>query len=361
MHAYKMAFVDAGGNDSTAIVGDINHPFSTLAAAITAVSALTNPIVQVMSDLTITSSIHITKSVNINLYNGIVLSYTNNIDSNSLFVIDYGVNLTISSNGCGKVICTSGTYLSSFATVGSGSTVSNSNLLLQNINIKHIINSVFTTIATIITNSQSLLSANNCHILTSTSNTGNNISCYNIKCDGDHIIELSDSKLTLLNSATGGRSIHIFEIDSPKKTSLINCQTIQILPNFVNPISDPLVASNWTKIEVMGTAINNTSLANYSVSNCKFYINSVLNNRLISTWTRYVVWPMTSYDVNHSVSIVNAIRLYKNDVIEYLGTSLHNYGRSFSEAEVGSPPIQYGGVYTTSLVRCPLLQPYEIL
>lgn len=360
MYTYDVAFVDAGAI-SAGVIGDINHPFSTLADAITAVSALTNPIVQVMSDLTITSSIHITNSVNINLYNGIVLSYTNNIDSNSLFVIDYGVNLTISSNGCGKVICTSGTYLSSFATVGNGSTVSNSNLLLQNINIKHIINSVFTTIATIITNSQSLLSTNNCHILTSTSNTDNNITCCNIKCNGDHIVELSDSKLTLLNSATGGRSLHIFDVDAATKTSLINCQTIQILPNFVNPTSDPTITNNWGKIEVMGTECNSIQKTNYIISNCKFYINSTINTRLFSAWDRYVVWPMTNYDTDHSVSIVNAIHLSTNDVIEYLGTSLHNYGRSFDELEVSSTPTQYGGVYTTSLVRCPLLQPYEIL
>jgi hypothetical protein len=54
-------------------------------------------------------------------------------------------------------------------------------------------------------------------------------------------------------------------------------------------------------------------------------------------------------------SHTTVITIGTGDIIEYLGTSLHNYGNNFDLT-----PIQYGGLAGTSLIKCPLLQPYEI-
>lgn len=62
--------------------------------------------------------------------------------------------------------------------------------------------------------------------------------------------------------------------------------------------------------------------------------------------------------VMSGASHATAITIHTGDTIEYLGTSLHNYGNNFHFPEV--TPIQYGGLVGTSLIRCPLLQPYEI-
>ena len=364
MHAYKMAFVDAGGNDSTAIVGDINHPFSTLAAAITAASTI-----QVMSDLTITTPIFIeSRSTVINLYNNITITYQNDTIPyvaangladdvpNSLFIIrGPDITLKINSDGISKFICNDGVYSSNFATIGSNLITNNSTLSLQNINIEHVgtilqqsdtyFNLAYSgMISTIISNDKSLLKTKNCHILTHNTLNSSGVVCFNIKCKGDHVLELNDSKLTLLNTAFSGMSMHIFDTDIKSKVSLLNCQTAQILNH-----ADLSTLTNWN-IQVMGTEYNNTQYTAYTISNCKFYIGSTITTRDPSSWNRIAVTPSTA----------TAISISGNDVIEYLGTSLHNYGKTHTSTEPTSSPIQYGGVYSTSLVKCPLLQPYEI-
>lgn len=235
MFLYDMAFVHADGNDSTAEVGNINKPFATLQRAIIAVESTDFPVIQIMSDLTLNTSVAtpINKDIIINLYNGVTITFTNTVDESSLFTLRK--NITITSNGSAKFVCESGTYLSSFATLSN----TNTTLKLQNINIIHHINSNFSFNFTIICNDKSILQTNNCYIQTNSNSTDISVTCSNIKAYYNNIIELIDTKLALINYANGGVSRHILDIDASTKTSLINCKTIQILPTFVNPTSDP--------------------------------------------------------------------------------------------------------------------------
>lgn len=235
MFPYNMAFVHANGDDNTAEVGNINKPFATLQGAIIAVQSTDFPVIQIMSDLTLNTSVATptNKDIIINLYNGVTINFTNTVDISSLFTISTNVNITLVSNGSSKIICESGTYLSSFATLTIGT------LKLQNINVIHNINTNFSTNNTIFCNNQSLLQMDNCYIQTNSFSTDSSIQCSNIRSSLNHIIELINTKLVITNNATGGTSRHIIDGDTLPKTSLINCKTIQILPNFVNPTSDP--------------------------------------------------------------------------------------------------------------------------
>lgn len=365
MFPYNMAFVHANGNDTTAEVGNINKPFATLQEAIVAVESTDFPVIQIMSDLTLNTRVYtpIDKDIIINLYNGVTINFTNIVDTSSLFTISTNVNITLVSNGSSKFICESGTYLSSFATLTMGA------LKLQNINVIHNINTNFSTNNTIFCNKLSLLQTDNCYIQTNSFSTDSSIQCSNIRTlysydINDHIVELINTKLVITNNATGGVSRHIIDIDTFSKTSLINCKTIQILPNFVNPTEDPtsLYTTGWGKIGVAGAETNDSS-TNYTISNCIFYINNVVQTRLSSSWIRFKVWPNTSWDsqLGKSVSRVHVFQIAGYDNIEYLGTSLHNYGKTLGEEEISLPPIQHGGVFATSLVRCGLNQPFELL
>ena len=383
MYVYDIAFVDAGGNDSTAIIGDVNHPFSTLATAITAVLNVTpinnripTPVIQVMSDLTINTPIMIDTdvSITINLLNGIVINYLN-VDTpyvayngtgsvteeipNSLFNIK-GINATvkITSNGSSKIICTDGTsvnndngtqYSSSFATLGGIKYTDTVTLELQNITIEHectvaqIMDNYAQGVAsTIMCNDNSLLKINNCHILTANWIEGTDITCYNIKLRYNNIIELNNTKLTILSNAYGGNSRHVFNVDVPSKISLLNCQTVQLLKH-----ANLSTLTGWS-VAVVGTEYNNSGVSSHVISNCKFYIGNNLSTRNISSSTR----------INVTSINASAIRIGSGDTIEYLGVSLHNYGNTFNSPE--PTPTQYGGLAATSLVKCPLLQPYEI-
>ena len=146
------------------------------------------------------------------------------------------------------------------------------------------------------------------------------------------------------------------------KTSLINCKTIQILPNFVNPTVDPTSSytTNWGKIGVAGAETDEPT-THYTISNCIFYINNVVQTRLSSSWVRFKVWPNTYWNGSNAASLAHVIQIKGVDSIEYLGTSLHNYGKTFGEEEISEPPTQYGGVFATSLIRCGLNQPFELL
>lgn len=377
MYTYDVAFVDAGAT-SAGVIGDINHPFSTLAGAITAVLSaahLHTCVVQVMSDLTINTPIVINADVNItiNLLNGITIKYLN-VDTpyvaydgrdliteespNSLFIIK-GTNTTvkIASNGSSKIICTDGTsfnntngtqYSSSFATLGGIKYPDTVTLELQNINIEHCCTVAqlmgnYTYASTIMCNNNSLLKINNCHILTANWIESTDIRCYNIKLNYNNIIESNNTKLTILNNAYGGSSRHIFNIDVISKISLLNCQTVQLLKR-----ANLSTLTGWS-VAVVGTEFNN-SISSHTISNCKFYIGNSLSTRIISNSTR----------VNATSVNACAITIGSGDTIEYLGTSLHNYGKTHTSNEPTGSPIQYGGVYSTSLVKCPLLQPYEI-
>ena len=237
-------------------------------------------------------------------------------------------------------------------------------LKLQNINIIHNINSNFSSNFTIFCNDKSILQMNNCYIQTNSNLTDIWVTCGNIKTLLNHIIELIDTKLVLINYANGGLSRHIWDIDTFTKTSLINCKTIQILPNFVNPTSDPTSSytTNWWEIGVAGTEMNNMSIStNYTISNCIFYINNVIQDNIYTDWVRFKVWPNTIWRVDRAESIANVFQISGLDNIEYLGTSLHNYGKTFGEREISSLPTQYGGIFTTSLVRCDLNQPFELI
>jgi hypothetical protein len=205
MFPYNMAFVHANGNDSTAEVGNINKPFATLQEAIIAVESTDFPVIQIMSDLTLNTSVAtpIDKDIIINLYNGVTINFTNTVDSSSLFTLRK--NITITSNGSAKFVCESGTYLSSFATLSN----INTTLKLQNINIIHHINSKFSFNSTIICNDKSILQMNNCYIQTNSNSTDNSVSCVNFEVYYAHILELVDTKLVLINYANGGISRHI--------------------------------------------------------------------------------------------------------------------------------------------------------
>lgn len=211
MFLYDMAFVHADGNDNTAEVGNINKPFATLQEAIIAVESTDFPVIQIMSDLTLITSVAtpIDKDIIINLYNGVTINFTNTVDSSSLFTLRK--NITITSNGSAKFVCESGTYLSSFATlnIANATNTTNTTLKLQNINIIHHINSKFSFNSTIICNDKSILQMNNCYIQTNSNSTDNSVSCVNFEVYYAHILELVDTKLVLINYANGGISRHI--------------------------------------------------------------------------------------------------------------------------------------------------------
>ena len=235
MFPYNMAFVHSNGDNNTAQVGNINKPFSTLQEAINVVKLTDFPVIQIMSDLNLNAPITTpdNKDIIINLYNGVTINFTNSLHGSSLFTINTNVSITLVSNGSSKFICESGTYLSSFATLRMGT------LKLQNINVIHNINTNFTTNSTIFCDDEPLLQMDNCYIQTNSFSTDSSVQCSNIKTTQDHIIELINTKLVITNNATGGVSKHIMDIEALSKTYLINCKTIQILPNFVNPTEDP--------------------------------------------------------------------------------------------------------------------------
>lgn len=240
---YDIAFVDEGGNDGTGQVGNIDKPFATIQAAMTAASASSDfPLIHVMSDLRINSSITIPDLyVTINLYNGITITFANINNSESLFNCISNKSFTITGNA--TIICYSnGSYLSSFMTDTTGG----GRILLKGITIKHYINIFsFSTIFTIFaTNSN--LEIQDCNILTNNPNTGI-LTCSNIKISGKCILDINDSKLTLINKATGGVSRHINDKETYIKTSLTNCKTVQILANFTNPTTDP--TSNTVNVD----------------------------------------------------------------------------------------------------------------
>ena len=87
----------------------------------------------------------------------------------------------------------------------------------------------------------------------------------------------------------------------------------------------------------------------------------VPRGNIYTDWVRFKIWPNTSWQVDRAQSIAHVFQIKINDNIEYLGTSLHNYGKTFGEEEISNPPIQHGGVFTTSLIRCALNQPFELL
>ena len=358
MFPYNMAFVHSNGDDNTAEVGNINKPFATLQEAIDAVKSTDFPVIQIMSDLTLNTPITTptNKDIIINLYNGVTINFTNSLHGSSLFTIYTNVSITLISNGSSKFICESGTYLSSFATLRMGT------LKLQNINVIHNINTNFSTNSTIFCDDQPLLQMDNCYIQTNSFSTDSSVQCSNIRSSQNHIIELINTKLVITNNATGGLSRHIIDVDTFPKTSLINCKTIQILPNFVNPTEDPTSSytTGWGKIGVAG-AETNRATTHYTISNCIFYINNVVQTRLSSSWVRFKVWPNTRWYVDRPESLAHVFQIKGIDNIEYLGTSLHNYGKTFGNDEIVTPPTQYGGVFATSLVRCDLNQPFELL
>ena len=270
---YDIAFVDEGGNDGTGQVGNIDKPFATLQAAMTAASALSDyPLIHVMSDLTINSSITIPNiDMTINLYNGITITFTNINNSESLFNCIYGKSFTITGNA--TIVCYSTRlYLGSFMTCTGG------RILLKGITIKHYnnafgISSTFTIFAT-----NSNLEIQDCNILTNNQNMAF-LTCSNIKISGKCILDINDSKLTLINKATGGVSRHINDKETSIKTSLTNCKTVQILANFTNPTTDPTsdpinvdgvsttVNVDWVDVCVMGAHHANST---YALSNCVF-------------------------------------------------------------------------------------------
>lgn len=354
---YDIAFVDEGGNDGTGQVGNIDKPFATIQAAMTAASASSDrPLIHVMSDLTINSSITIPNLyVTINLYNGITITFANINNSESLFNCISNKSFTITGNA--TIICYStGSYLGSFMTYTGG------RILLKGITIKHYINAfslstIFTIFAT-----NSNLEIQDCNILTNNQNTGI-LTCSNIKISGKCILDINDSKLTLINKATGGVSRHINDKETYIKTSLTNCKTVQILANFTNPTTDPTsntVNVDWSDVCVMGTHYTNST---YALSNCVFYISTSLKTFDNLPWTRNEIWAKTKWHIVDSVakSIVNVLDSLKPDSVEYLGTSLHNYGQPFIVTSSPNLLNQYGGVYATSLPKVLLTQPYEVV
>ena len=373
---YDMAFVDKDGNDSTAQIGNINKPFATIQGAINKMelAGTDDYNLCIMSNLTISQPIIIaTRRVVINLYNGVILTFTNNTNTSSLFNLISGnefVHIDIVSNGSATINCNEGTYLSSFLTLGDSANTYNIRAKLENINVNHYTTSSAGDKATIFCNPGTLLEINNCHIHTYNAAQNVTLNCSNIKCSGNHIINIEDSKLTLQNYANGGTSKHINDDNAPTKTTLINCRTIQILPNFAfivkktdPPISDPTQANAWEDISVMGYTSADSKQVNYTISNCIFYINTTKQSRVSTAWERVFAWPKSNYNSIdlYVYSIANVIKIAKTDNLEYLGTSLHNYGNTFANVDSGATnPNEYGGTYTTSLVRCALNQPYEI-
>jgi hypothetical protein len=262
MFPYDIAFVHKDGYDATtARIGDINKPFANLQDAINAVvltNHLVSSIIYIMSDLSITEPIFIRNpiTITINLIDGVIVEYKNDNTpyipynplanpptdeiSNSLFNIHSSGKLIITSNGVGTFKCIEEfNENSSFATLGSmiPSYDYNATLELQNIIIEHIGTTIKLDghtgghLSTIVCRNNSLLKINNCHILTFNTLYASDINCYNILLDNNNIVELNDSKLTILNRAYSGRSRHIFNVDYTTIVSLFNCQTIQILKN----------------------------------------------------------------------------------------------------------------------------------
>ena len=78
---------------------------------------------------------------------------------------------------------------------------------ISELTLNNLSNSEF--IYTIFCNDKSILQMNNCYIQTNSYLTGNSVTCGNIKTSFNHIIELIDTKLVIINDANEGSSRHI--------------------------------------------------------------------------------------------------------------------------------------------------------
>lgn len=386
---YDMAFVDKDGNDSTGQIGNINQPFATLQAAITATASGGDFIlIHVMSNLTINSPIIIPhRGVTINLYNGIRIDYMNltnddNTARDSLFKTNGTDYLHIISNGSTTINCMStGRFVSGFLDHNNGP------VFLKGLNIKHTINSAvvengssYGYHTTIVINSYECLRIEDCHI--HTIHTRTDTSSYsNIDTKGIHHIEISNSKLTLESNSMGGASHHIFSNNFNAIIKLVNCNTCQILPNFVNPTTDPTAAfvTPWTRIAVIAMIEGPLAEAkSFTLSNCKFYLGVNKGSRSNLLWDRFDTWPKTKWvelgpNLSYPMSICQVIYSINIFDIEHLGISLHNYGNDYNDSygitgpAVTNRPVEYGGVLpvvghsrNTSLLKTSLIQPYLI-
>ena len=374
-HLYSTAFVHEYGSDTLGVIGNHNKPFKTIQGALEALKLLStlNNVIEVFNfpgGYHIPSTILIDIDLTIKLREGVEITYQ---DGNGpLFNIAHGgLKVNIIGGISTKIKCVGNNTLSSFLEFGECDVVT-----LDGIYVEHQITKVglanYTTISGIVVSN---LIIKNSHIYTNVTNPGtssvSNIRLQTVSGVAESFsLRTESTKLTIINSSAGGRSVHVDSIEQYITYSFYDTQTIQILPNFVNPTQDPAKNASsyspWTIgfIETKSMSMSGSSgrdLTDITLSNCVFYIaNSALSYCVPFNSNKFLVWPLTSYKGTSLTSVVDVCRLGMPEMITYVGPSIHNYGSALGTEAITSPPNEYGSTFATSLVRCPLSQPYPI-